>query len=97
MSRKTRPLHLKDANFEVISESETYLAFQGDYTGTSLTYAGFARVGASTAEPVWQIRFLQYDGSGNLTSITWPQDTVTGVPSSDFNYIWDNRAALTYS
>lgn len=97
MSRKTRPLHLKDANYESIMESETYLAFQGDYTGTQLTYAGFARVGASTAEPVWQIRFMQYDVAGNLISVTWPQDTTTGEPSADFNYIWNNRAALTYS
>lgn len=96
MSRKTRPLKLKDANFESITESETYLAFRGDYTGTSLTYAGFARAGADTGEEVWQIRFLQYDGSGNLTSITWPQKT-TGEASSDFEFEWDNRAAYTYS
>lgn len=95
MSRKTRPLVVTDANNRDINESETYLAFRGDYTGTSLIYAGFARPGAALTESVWQIRRCTYDASGNLTAITWPKNS-EGAVSNDFEFIWNSRAAYTY-
>ncbi len=96
MSRKTRPLVITDANYRDINESETYLAFRGDYTGTSLTYAGFARPGSAEGSTVWQIRKLAYDVAGNLTSITWPVNT-DGAASNDFEFSWTARAGYTYA
>jgi len=96
MSRKTRPLVVTDANNREIHDSDSWTTFRGDYTGTNLIYAGFARVGASTADPVWQLRKMTYDGSNNLTDITYPENA-SGNPTFDFEYIWDNRAALTFS
>jgi hypothetical protein len=95
MSRKSRPIKFTDANFRDLNDSESYLAFRGDYTGANLTYAGFARPGSAEGILVWQIRRLAYDVNGNLTSVTWPLDT-DGLPSSDFEFSWTARAGYTY-
>mgnify|MGYP001558684971 CR=1 FL=1 len=96
MSRKTRPATQTDANFRPIQDSELWTTFRGDYTGTNLIYAGSARPGASTAEAVWQIRRMTYDASNNITAIEWPVNS-DGAVSADFEFIWNNRAALTYA
>lgn len=87
----------EDAQGNVIQES--YFAdmeFRGDYTGTNLIYKGYARPGAAEGDTVWQIALLAYDGSDNLTSIKWPQDS-NGNASSEFIFEWDERASYTYS
>lgn len=76
-------------------------AFQGEYTGDNLIYKGFARPGSPTSQPVWQIAFLTYDGSGNVLTITWPRrldasGTNNGPASNDYEFVWDNRASYTY-
>ena len=91
-----RPCAVKDAQGNVIADSFDWLAFQGDYTGTNLIYKGFARPGADTADPVWQISQQAYDGSNNLVSIKWPQNG-TGAANNDFQFAWDDRASYTYS
>lgn len=91
-----RPLAFKDAQGNVIQRSFDDMAFQGEYTGTNLIYKGFARPGSATSAAVWQIAKCAYDGSNNLISIKWPQDSNSHA-SNDFQFIWDNRAALTYS
>ena len=95
-SIENRPLGQLDTNYAVNQSSYLDMAFLGDYTGTNLIYKGFARPGASTAESVWQIAFLTYDGSNNILSITWPLDS-HGAPSNDYKFIWDNRASYTYA
>jgi hypothetical protein len=92
-----RPVGVRDAQGNEIPDSWGWLAFQGDYgMGTNLLYKGLARPGADTSDAVWQIALLTYDMSNNLTSITWPQNG-NGVASSDFQFIWDDRASYTYS
>lgn len=91
-----RPLGQKDAQGLWIPDSWEWLAFQGQYAGTNLIYKGFARPGSSTSAPVWQIAFMTYDGSNNILTITWPQNSF-GAASSDFEFIWANRATYTYS
>jgi YD repeat-containing protein len=92
-----RPIARKDAQGNNIPSSFDDLAYQADYDGgTNLTYKGFARPGASTSAAVWQIAFLQYDGSNNLTSITWPQNSF-GNATNDYEFIWTDRASYTYS
>ena len=96
MSRKTRPLVVTDANYRDINDSELWTTFRGAYTGTNLIYAGFARPGAAEGDDVWQLRKMTYDGSNNLTKIEWPQNA-SGVPSSEWEFNWTDRATYTYA
>ena len=95
-SVQNRPMGRLDAQGRVIPDSFGDLAFRGSYSGTNLQYKGLARPGASTSAAVWQIALLTYDGSNNLLSITWPQDT-NGNASNDFIFVWDDAADYTYS
>lgn len=72
----------------VIVESQVY-AIQLDESGTT-TYIGKATVGSLTSLPMWQIQKLDESGSPELI-ITWADG------DSNFDNIWDNRAALSYS
>jgi YD repeat-containing protein len=92
-----RPMGRLDAQGRLIYDSVDDNAFQADYDGgTNLTYKGFARPGASTSAPVWQIAYLTYDGNGNVLTITWPQDP-DGNASNDYEFVWADRASYTYS
>jgi YD repeat-containing protein len=90
-----RPFNRLDSGERPIYDSVDDLAFQGAYSGTNLVYKGFARAGGITSEPVWQIAFLTYDGSGNLTSVTWPQN-FQGNASNDYEFVWTLRTTYTY-
>ena len=91
-----QPILKHDADGNVLQGSYNDMAFRGEYTGTNLIYKGYARPGTSESVAKWQISLQTYDGSNNLTSITWPQGT-NGAASSEFNFIWANRASYTYS
>jgi len=91
-----RPFGQLDAQGRVIPASFTAQSFRGDSTGTNLIYEGYARPGSATSAAVWQIRKHAYDGSNNRTSTLWPQNTA-GLANTDYQFIWDNRASLTYS
>jgi len=55
-------------------------------------YIGRARPGALTSAAEWQIRKFDYDSdSERVVSITF----AAGV--NDYNNVWDDRAALSYS
>lgn len=97
MANVNQTILKRDAQGNVIQDSYVGdMAFLGEYSGTNLIYKGFARPGSASSAAVWQIALLTYDGSNNLLSITWPQNSF-GHASSEFNFIWDNRAALIYS
>ena len=93
-----RPVGYKDAQGNLIPNSFSDMAFQGDYgmSGTNLIYKGFARPGALTSNDVWQISKMTYDGSNNLLTVKWPQNA-SGNASNDFAFEWDDRASFTYS
>jgi hypothetical protein len=91
-----RPFNRLDAGERPIYDSVDDLAFQGEYTANNLIYKGFARTGASTSAPVWQIAKLTYDGSNNILSIIWPHNS-EGNASNDYEFVWANRATYTYS
>jgi len=95
MSRKTRVLMQRDANGVVIPRSDAFQSFRGDYTGTNLIYAGFARAGASEDELVWQIFKMSYDASNNMLDIKWPQNS-SGAVSTDYEFSWTARAGYVY-
>lgn len=91
----TRPINLLDSNSRPIYDSVDYLTFRGEYSGSNLIYAGFARVGSPEGEDVWQIFQLNYDGT-NLISILWPENDM-GRPSMEYQFAWADRASYTYS
>ncbi len=61
---------------------------QVDQVGQT-TYLGYALAGSVTGGSVWAIKRIVE--SGNDASITWADG------DKDYNNIWDNRLALTYS
>ena len=95
MTRATRPIMKLDAQGRPLPSSGDYLTFRGDYTGTDLIYAGFARTGAAEGDNVWQLYKCAYDASHNLTSIKWPEKS--SISTSDFDFNWTGRAGYTYS
>lgn len=87
----------QDAQGNVIQDSYFEdMTFRGEYTGTNLIYKGYARTGSSEAGLVWQIAKLEYDGSSNILSVKWPQDS-SAHASSEFVFSWTARASYTYS
>ncbi len=61
---------------------------QVDTVGNT-TYVGYAVAGSVTSGSVWAIKKIVE--SGNDAVITWADGT------KDYDNIWDNRLALTYS
>lgn len=97
MPNTNRPINYLDSQGRQIFDSVDDLAFRGQYDGSSnLIYKGFAQPGASEGDLVWQISVLAYDGSGNVTSVTWPQNAL-GSASNDYIFSWTARASYTYS
>lgn len=60
-----------------------------DEASATVTYVGQAQDGSSIGDPVWQIQRIT--SSGGATEIEWADG------NNDFDNVWDDRAALTYS
>ncbi len=74
------------------SLSASTLTQRSDYDANgNMIYYGLALPGSATSSAVWQIRRLDYSGTGNLL------DELYAVGSASFSNIWDNRASLSYS
>lgn len=85
----------EDAQGNVIQESYVGdMKFRGEWVGGNLIYKAYARPGTATSAAAWQIAKLTYSGS-SITQIDWPQSG--GIASSEFIFVWDDRAAYTYS
>ena len=91
-----RPVGRYSAQGELIQEFFIEEAFRGEYSGTNLIYAGFARPGANEGTAVWQISQITYDGSNNPISITWPVND-SGMVSNDYEFAWSDRSTYTYA
>lgn len=91
-----RPLGKLDANWRAIPDSFSELSFRGEYSGTNLIYRGLARTGIAEGVSKWSIALLTYDGSDNLVSIKWPQNS-KGHATSDYIFSWTARNSYTYS
>lgn len=91
------PTIKQDSNGRAIQDSSDDLAFQADYVGgENLIYQGFARPGTLTSAAAWQIAKHTYDGNNNILTTKWPQNA-NGIATSEYYYIYDNRASYTYS
>lgn len=85
----------KDRVEFIVYNSETMILCQNDGAGNPI-YIGRAKVGSLITDPVWQISFHTYDGTGSLTSKLWPVNGL-GVESTEYEFQWSLRASYTYS
>ena len=79
----------------IVQESEVALRAQNDANGNPI-YIGRAKVGTATSDDKWQVQFLTWDANESVTTVEWPQDALTN-PSSQYAFVWDDRAGLTYA
>jgi hypothetical protein len=95
-------------NQALIDEIESYLAsisstisgtitiaaadetIQLDEAAGSITYVGYAPVGTATSAAAWKIKRLDESGSPELIILF-------ADGNSNYDNIWSNRAALSYS
>jgi hypothetical protein len=85
----------RDRREFIVSDGEVALRAQNDGSGNAI-YIGKAKVGTLTSESGWQISFQAYDGNNAITSKTWPENDENNA-SSEYEFIYDNRAGYTYS
>lgn len=84
----------KDRREFIVEDSE--VAYRAENNGSgNVIYTGRAKVGTADDEAKWQISFTEYDGNGAVDSVTWPE--ANGKASSDYQFVWDDRAGYTYS
>lgn len=86
----------RDRREFIVSNGEVAIRAQNDANGNVL-YLGKAKVGALTSAAVWQISFHVWDANNSLTSQTWAQNLDEGNASSEYEFVWDDRLALTFS
>lgn len=69
---------------------ETNLTKALDYSGANLVYLGSAVPGTLKSAAGWRITRYTYSGT-NLTDIQYAGG------STDFTYVWNDRASYSYS
>ena len=79
----------------IVQDSEVAIRIENNAAGNPV-YIGRAKVGTTETEPKWQISLQEYDASDNFISRTWPENDA-GVPSSDYTFLWTQRAIYTYN
>lgn len=78
----------------IVQDSEVSLRLENDGAGNPI-YIGRAKVGSSVADDKWQIQKLHYDVNGFVDEVLWPENS-DGRASSEYEFIWNDRAAQTY-
>lgn len=84
----TNLVETTDANGNQVVKTSEEEATKIDEVSSSLTYVGYAVLGADPSQPVWKIKKITT--SGTVTSIQYPDGKKT------FSFIWDDRTTLTY-
>lgn len=85
----------KDRREFIVQDCEVEIRAQNDASGNVL-YLGRAKAGVADDEAKWQISFHAWDANNSLTSRTWPQNSL-GSASTEYEFVWDDRASYTYS
>ena len=75
-------------DLRILAVSALTRSVRADEASASVTYLGFAAIGASEADAVWQI--IRITVTGTITDIKWADS------DNLYNNIWANRASLTY-
>jgi hypothetical protein len=83
-------VHTLDVNGELVPEGAYTTALDFDVNNNPI-YIGLALTGSVKSDPVWLIRKLTFDVNNNVTDIQF------AAGSKQFNQVWNNRAALSYS
>jgi hypothetical protein len=78
----------------IVHDCEVEIRAENDANGNVL-YLGFAKVGTLDSEAKWQISFHAWDANNSLTSKTWPENDL-GNPSTEYEFVWDDRALYIY-
>jgi len=85
----------RDRREYLVWDCEVALRVEYDANENAI-YIGKAKVGTLDAEDKWQISLQTYDANNNVTHRTWPQND-EGNASSEFEFVWNDRAGYTYS
>lgn len=73
-----------------VSEEDMLYSKRIDFITDTLLYKGEALVGSSESSPIWRIRRITIGNDNDVTEV-WAEGT------ANFDKIWANRAALSYS
>lgn len=84
-----------DKRVYIFQECEVEIRAENDASGNVL-YLGRAKAGVADDEAKWQISFHTWDANNSLTSRTWPQND-EGNASTEYEFVWDDRATYTFS
>ena len=72
-----------------VTSYDTTYSIRVDEVSTDLTYVGEAQIGTDDNSPSWKIKRLLT--TGTVLAITWADG------NQQFDNIWANRAALSYT
>jgi hypothetical protein len=75
---------------ELIMGTTLALRYDQDADPPTVAYLGQAQPGTATAAALWRIQKLSFGVDGDVTA-QWADG------DADFDNVWDNRAALTYT
>ena len=84
----------KDRREFIVGDGEVAIQAQNDGSG-NIIYLGRAKVGAALSDPVWQISYHTWDVRNALLTRTWPENDL-GNNSSEYEFVWDDRAGYTF-
>ena len=74
-----------------MTEEENFAMRVDSKTTLKVTYIGWAPRGSLTSDPVWRIKVIDDTETVNPVTITrWPDG------SDRFDFVWDDRAILSY-
>ena len=71
------------------NEEDDKVAMIIDKATSTVTYFGWAAIGTATSDDDWRIKRMSV--AGDVTTFDWADG------NSDYDNVWDNRAALSYS
>lgn len=84
----------RDRRTYITYKSEMEIRCQNDASGNPI-YIGRAKAGTPTSTAKWQISYHTWDANNSLTSKQWPEND-EGNASTDYEFVWDDRATYTY-
>lgn len=73
----------------ILASAASLYTVRIDEASSTVTYFGFAAAGTAEASASWRIKRLTV--TGNVTDIKYADG------DTNFDNVWDNRAALTYT
>ena len=96
-SARNRPFKFgsQDRRIHIAENSEVGLRAENDANGNPI-FLGKSKVGTRTTEEKWQIRKINYDAQQGVLDVLWPEND-GGHCSSDYEFVWDDRAGLTFA